>query len=214
LDNHDLIHAILEDRDHLPSRQIPSGSVFQFQGEFAEHIGIILSGRVFAQASTQEGYAIWLEEFGQNQLVGIESVFSGAPLGYELIAKTDVKIIYFTKEKFLALINSQPTAIELVLEEVASRLIQNTVRLIEANSLSAKGRICAELKRHSKPIGVEPDKFIIRPIPVFSEFALRVGSTRESVSRTVSDMAKFGVIERETGALIIPDMKKFDSYIK
>jgi len=197
-----LIDVILQHGKTPPARHIPDGTIFKRQGEQLEHIGIILSGTIFAQTSTKDGHSIWLEEFGPNQLIGIESIFSSIPLRYELIAKTNAKIAYYSKEEFLRLIQSHDEGLEIILS------------IVEANTLTAKGRICAELKRHSKPIGIEPDRFIIRPIPVFSEFALRVGSTRESVSRTVSNLAKTGVILRRTGALIISDMRKLEAYIK
>lgn len=209
-----LIDVILQHGKTPPARHIPDGTIFKRQGEQLEHIGIILSGTIFAQTSTKDGHSIWLEEFGPNQLIGIESIFSSIPLRYELIAKTNAKIAYYSKEEFLRLIQSHDEGLEIILKDISHRLIRNIDRIVEANTLTAKGRICAELKRHSKPIGIEPDRFIIRPIPVFSEFALRVGSTRESVSRTVSNLAKTGVILRRTGALIISDMRKLEAYIK
>lgn len=198
---------------NLIPRQFNPGEIFLYQGEKANQIGIILSGKVFAQTYTQDGHAIWLEDFGPNQLIGAESLFSNAPLAYELITKTDAKIAYLSRDKLLTLIKFHDAALDEILKDMSSRLIRNIERLIEANTLSTRGRICAELKRHSKPIGIEPDKHIIRPKPVFSEFALRVGSTRESVSRTVSDLSKKGVIFRQTGALIISDMGKLEACI-
>ena len=83
-------------------------------------------------------------------------------------------------------------------------------RLVEAITLSAPGRVCAELVRMSKPVGIDPDKRVIRPSPVFLEVALRVSSTRETVSRTVNALLKDGVLSRETGAMLIhaPDALK------
>jgi CRP-like cAMP-binding protein len=75
--------------------------------------------------------------------------------------------------------------------------------MIEAYTLSAKGRICAELSRLSRVIGKAPDTRIIRPNPVFVDLAQRVNSTRETVSRTVSDLQKKGILAREPGAIII-----------
>ena len=87
--------------------------------------------------------------------------------------------------------------------DLAARLEHMTSRLIEAFTLSAKGRVCAELSRLSKVIGVSPENLIIRPSPVFVELAERVNSTRETVSRTVSELQKKGIVSRESGALII-----------
>lgn len=76
-------------------------------------------------------------------------------------------------------------------------------RLVEAVTLSSPGRVCAELLRLSHPVGIEPDKLIIRPTPVFVELAKQIDSTRETVSRTVSQLQKSGVLSREPGALLI-----------
>ena len=155
-----------------------------------------------------------MEEFGPGDVIAIESVLSGKALPFELVAKTDVKIIHVPKHIFLNALTDNPKYLEIVLAEVSTRLIHNTERLIEAHTLSARGRICAELIRHSKPIGVDPGKHIIRPVPIFSKFALRVGSTRESVSRTVSSLVKKGILTRQAGALIIADMEKLEVCIK
>lgn len=185
-----------------------------FQGDKAKSVGLITFGKVLAQTYTQDGQSIWLEEFGPGEAIAIESVLSDKPLAFELVAKTDVKIIHVPKQIFLDALVANPIHLEKILTEVSTRLIQSTERLIEAHTLSAKGRICAELIRHSKPIGVEPGKHIIRPIPIFSKFALRVGSTRESVSRTVSSLVKKGVLTRQAGALIITDMERLELSIK
>ena len=87
-------------------------------------------------------------------------------------------------------------------------------RYIEALTLSAKGRVCAELYRLAYPIGVQPEHMIVRPNPVFVELAIRINSTRETVSRAVSELQKKGVLVRETGALIIRNPAALKSAIK
>jgi len=87
--------------------------------------------------------------------------------------------------------------------DLVIKLDHMTSRLIEAFSLSAKGRVCAELSRLSRVIGILPERLIIRPSPVFVELAERVNSTRETVSRTVSELQKKGILKREAGALIM-----------
>jgi len=100
-----------------------------------------------------------------------------------------------------------------VLSLLADRMSDLNERIIEAKTLSAKGRICSELKRRSKPIGIDPGKFIVRPTPIFTEFAFRVGSTRETVSRTISDLSKQGILIRKTGALLIPELSRLEANI-
>jgi len=58
------------------------------------------------------------------------------------------------------------------------------------------------------PIGIDPDRHIIRPSPVFVELARRLNSTRETVSRTVSELQNQGILAREPGALIIENPER------
>ena len=184
------------------------------QDECSDHIGLILSGKVIAQTYTLDGQRIWLEEFGSYDLLFLDTVFSHKPALCEWVAINDTQLMLITRNQFLSILMSDSNFGVEVLNILSSQLQYMTKRLIEANSLTAKGRICAELKRHTRVIGVSPEQYIIRPTPIFSEFAARVGSTRESVSRTVSGLVKMGVIIRKPGSLIVPDMKRLDACIK
>ena len=66
----------------------------------------------------------------------------------------------------------------------------------------------------SNPIGVDPDRHIVRPNPVFVDLALRINSTRETVSRTVSELQKKGIVSREPGALVIQSPEKLKASVK
>ena len=55
---------------------------------------------------------------------------------------------------------------------------------------------------------------IIRPNPIFIELAERVNSTRETVSRTVSELQKKGILAREPGAIIINDPDRLRQNIR
>ena len=77
-----------------------------------------------------------------------------------------------------------------------------------------RGQIIAELWRMARPVGNDPGSFIIRPRPVFSDFAQRLGSSRETVSRTVSSLVKKEILQRTTGALIVPNADRLESEIR
>ena len=67
-------------------------------------------------------------------------------------------------------------------------------RMVERTTLSATGRIYAELLRQAN----EADGRTIRPLPTMSELALIVQSTRETVSRTINDLERRGYIDRKS----------------
>jgi CRP/FNR family transcriptional regulator, cyclic AMP receptor protein len=86
-----------------------------------------------------------------------------------------------------------------ITRHLSGRLATMRRRMVEAAMLSATGRIAAELLRRAD---ASEDR-TIRPMPVFSDFAITVQSTRETVSRTVSQLEKRGVVKRVEGGLQI-----------
>ncbi|OYU73927.1 MAG: hypothetical protein CFE32_19435 [Alphaproteobacteria bacterium PA3] len=97
------------------------------------------------------------------------------------------------------LLESHPTLAMAVLRQVTARLSRTSRRMIERTTLSATGRIYAELLRQAG----EGDGRTIRPVPTMTELALIVQSTRETVSRTINDLERRGFITRDKDALMI-----------
>lgn len=189
--------------DSTTTRIYDAESVIALQGEDAQKIGYILSGRAKAVSFSENGEATWVGYFEAGDFFGHTTLLSENPPPFEIIAETDVKVLFVTATTMKELLSKQENLSLEIAKDLASRLDQMTHRLIEAFTLSAKGRICAELTRLSRVIGIAPDTRIIRPNPVFVELAERVNSTRETVSRTVSDLQKKGILAREPGAIII-----------
>lgn len=194
-------HQAISDR--TTTRDCDAGTVLALQGEEADKIGYVLSGRAKAVAYSEKGEATWVGYFHTGDFFGHTALLSDSPPPFEIIAETDVKVLYVTTATMQSLLNAHEGLGLEMAKDLALRLDHMTNRLIEAYTLSAKGRICAELSRLSRVIGIAPDTRIIRPNPVFVELAERVNSTRETVSRTVSDLQKKGILAREPGAIII-----------
>ncbi len=189
--------------DQTTKQRFTAKSVIALQGEETEKIGFILSGRAKAVSFSEDGEATWVGYFKENDFFGHTALLSENPPHFEIIAETDVEVLFVTAAIMTALLAEHETFSVDIAKDLARRLDQMTTRIIEAYTLSAKGRICAELSRLSRIIGKAPDTRIIRPNPVFVDLAERVNSTRETVSRTVSDLQKKGILAREPGAIII-----------
>jgi len=180
------------------------------QDEPADYVSLILSGRAKAVSYSENGDQTWLSYFTSGDFIGHVSLLSDQPINYEVVSETDITVLRIPVSAMESLLTQDIELNRVVSKDLARRLDNMMRRLVEAFTLSARGRICAELTRLSAPIGVDPGRHIIRPNPVFVDLALRVNSTRETVSRTVSDLQKKGVVSRAPGALIVesPDRLK------
>ena len=79
------------------------------------------------------------------------------------------------------------------------RLRQAAARMVERSTLSAAGRVYRELLRLAR-MG---DGRTIAPAPVLTAFAMRVDTTRETVSRAITTLVRRGIVRRDKDALVI-----------
>ena len=195
-------------------RQHSQDTVLLAQGQPIELLGLVISGSAVARVFTAQGAMVWLDEFQPGDWIGSETLSSGALSAYEVTAQSDVEILYVSQSDITRVLAGNAQLLGAFSSKNLAVLQRRTEHLIAAKTLSATGRICAELKRRARPIGIERGHFIIRPTPIFSDVAFRAATTRESVSRLVSTLSRHGIIQRKTGALVIPDMTIFETKLK
>lgn len=200
--------------DRTQTRVFAVGDIIAMQGEAVESVGYILSGRAKAVTYSEDGTATWVGYFESGDFFGHMSLLADTTLSFEISAESDVRAVILSTHVMRDVITQEKELGLQLANDLARRLDMMTRRLIEAFTLSAKGRVCAELARLSNVIGIMPEHRIIRPSPVFVDVALRVNSTRETVSRTVSDLQKKGIIERQAGALVILDPERLKAAIQ
>ncbi len=204
--------AILQSRGRKKS--FAAGAPVLYQGEDAQDIGLVISGKAKAVSYSEGGEETWLGRFCEGEFFGHISFLTQMPIGFEVTAETDMQALMIPAAAVNDMLGKDTDLGREFSKDLALRLSTMINRLIEALTLSAKGRVCAELMRLANPIGVDPDKLLVRPNPVFVELALRINSTRETVSRTVSELQKKGVLSREPGAILIHKPQALKASIK
>lgn len=206
-DPHDWIDALLP---YGHTKEFKLGETIVVQGQENRMVYFVLSGKVKAVTYSEQGQETWLDVFVQGALFGHAWMLTQSMADCEIVAEVGTQLLQISAYKFQELMKTEAGFSKMVSRDLGKRLNLMSVRLVEATTLSSPGRVCAELMRLSNPIGIDTTKLIVRPNPVFTELARRINSTRETVSRTVSRLAKEGVIKRETGAILIlkPDALK------
>lgn len=203
------------DLEKLSKHKVYSANeTIAFQGELSEHVGFILSGKAKAVSYSENGDETWLGRFSEGEFFGHTSFLTQSPVNFEITAETNLTILLISINNIRDLFETHSDIGRVFAKDLAARLDMMMRRLVEALTLSAKGRVCAELIRMSNPIGVDPSRHIVRPNPVFVDLALRINSTRETVSRTVSELQKKGIVSKEPGALIIQSPEKLRASVK
>lgn len=164
-----------------------------------DETSLIALGRAAEVAYGRDGAMLVLHQIGQGELYGS---LLGSGLGErtgQVEALSDGRAAHFGTGAVVRLMESYPCVGLAVTRQLSARIEAMRRRMVESALLCATGRIAAELLRQAG----QSDDRTIRPMPVFSELAIQVQSTRETVSRTVSAWEKRGIVKRVEGALLI-----------
>lgn len=187
------------------------GQTILFQGARAEYIGLVLSGEVEAVNYSENGQEIWMGDFASGEFFAQLALLENSISSLEFSAKTKAEVMLIRPQIILKELSQDESFLAHFTKDFATRLARATTGFLDTHTKTTKGRICAELLRLSVEIGIDPGKYIIRPNPVYTKLARRLNSTRETVSRTVSDLQTMGVISRSPGALVVEDIDKLKS---
>jgi len=160
---------------------------------------------------SEDGDEIWLDEYQPGTMFGEISVLSGEPRSADIVAITEVTLAAFPEDVFVKLMEKHGSIGLRMSQMLAKRVHKTTRRLFELSSFSAKGRVYAELLRMASPTDDENDTRVIAELPTFSVFAKKVNSTRETVSRTVNELARMGFVSRVGNRLDILDVEGIES---
>ena len=180
-------------------RAFPARAVILRQGESAGATFLLVDGRAHALLYAMEGQVVLLHEFLPGDLFGAIACERPEPEEAETLAVEDVRALAFLAADFVALIEMHGCVALAVSKMLLKRLRALSARMAERTTLSAAGRVHAELLRLAR-LG---DGRTIAPAPVLAALAVRVHSTRETVSRTINALERRGIIRRADDALII-----------
>jgi CRP-like cAMP-binding protein len=179
------------------SRHCPRATILP-GGASEPGIHLMVSGHARMVAISVDGRLVLVCDYLSGEIFG-EGALTGDTDAHEVIAVDLVETGAFPPATFLSLMTNHPCIALAVSRAVIARLRATTQRLVEGNTLSAPGRIHAELLRLARA----GKDMTIRPAPVLSVLALGVQSTRETTSRTIAALERRGIIRRDSESLTI-----------
>lgn len=180
-------------------RRYPPRAVILRQGDRGSETYLLVAGRAQALLYGLDGQLVLLQEFAPGDIFGALAEPDPEPQPADVVAVDEVRAAIILAMDFLALIDVHASLGLAVSRLLLKQLRAATGRMVERSTLSAVGRVHAELLRLARAA----DGHTIRPVPVFAALAIRVQSTRETVSRTISALERRGLVRREADALVL-----------
>ena len=174
----------------------------------------VISGRVRVVNHSLSGREIAFHEMDAGGYFGELAAIDGRPRWATVVALTDSLLASVAPDTYVNLLHDHPEMAIEVLRELARFVRASTDRIMELSTLGAHNRVHSEILREARALATEGDNSArISPIPVHADIASRVSTTRETVARVLSDLAKQGLVKREKNALVVKDLEQLEMLV-
>ena len=178
------------------------------EGHVPDGLYVVLRGRVNLVRMGDGGRDLILSTLGPGDVLGESCAFDQSGMSTSAVAATPVELLRVPAETISAHVRREPeTMVRLV------RLLSDKLRDIEnvASSLALHDveerlrRTLIRLVRRQGRRAPAASGWILAPVPTQSELARMVGSCRETVSRTLSAMARNGLVSSSGRRMVLDE---------
>jgi CRP/FNR family transcriptional regulator, cyclic AMP receptor protein len=183
---------------------LPAGAILFVEGQSPRGIFIVCSGRVNLSTTSREGKILILKTAEPGEALGLSATISG--VGYEATAETAIpsQLNFVDRKHLLELIRSC-SEIGLHTAQHLSRDFQEAYRDIHDLVLtrSSAGKLARLLLSQSPSRTAEALETRFQASMTHEEMAQRIGASRETVTRLLSDLKRKQLIRLDGPTLII-----------
>lgn len=172
-------------------RTYPKGSVIVFEDDPGDALYLVASGQVKVVLIGEDGREVILSVLGEGSFFGEMSLIDDQPRSATVIAMTDAAVLVLRREDFQSRLRNSPEVGIALLRELSRRLRRADEKIGSLVLLDVNGRVADLILRFAdEEDGTKVTKKITHHV-----IAQMIGSSRETVSRTMRDFVERGLIQ-------------------
>jgi CRP/FNR family cyclic AMP-dependent transcriptional regulator len=180
----------------------------------SREVYFIVSGKVRIVNYSLSGREVTFDDLNAGEYFGELAAIDSQPRSANVMALENTTVATLTNETFRELLLEHPEVMMHIMEHMAHVIRASTERIMDLSTLGANNRVHAELLRLSKPCMRDGNTAAIEPIPIHSDIASRVSTTRETVARVLGDLSRTELVERNGDKLIILDVDRLTDMVE
>jgi CRP/FNR family cyclic AMP-dependent transcriptional regulator len=186
----------------------PANQVIVCEGDVAEAMYVIASGRAKVTLYHRAGREVILSVLGEGDFFGEMSLFDSAPRSATVQAIEDCRLLRLGKKEFLALLARHHEVAMTLMGGLIARLREANDKIESLAVIDVKGRVARLLLDESRLVNgrTQVPRRLSR-----AEIARMVGASREMVSRVMTSLEKAGQIRSEGGIIYLSNTGSFPS---
>ncbi len=185
---------------------LPAGAILFVEGQNPRGMFVLCSGRVNLSTTSKDGKLLLLKTAEPGEVLGLSATISG--MGYEVTAETATpcQVNFIDRNHTLALMQTH-TEFGIQAARCLSRGFHEAYRDIHDLMLSktSAGKLARLLLSQSPLPELDAPEIRIASLMTHEEMAHRIGASRETVTRLLTDMKRKQLIRLDGPTLVIRD---------
>jgi CRP-like cAMP-binding protein len=188
-------------------RAYPKNSVILFEDDPGDALYVVKQGQVKVVLIGEDGREVILSVLGEGDFFGEMALIDDEPRSAHVIAMSDSSLLVLRREDFQGLLMQTPGIALAMLRELTRRLRRVDEKVGSLVLLDVNGRVARLLLDLAEEAGGER---ITRRL-THHTIAQMIGSSRETVSRTMRELVDKGFIEVSRRDIVIRDRSALES---
>jgi CRP-like cAMP-binding protein len=184
----------------------PSGTLLMREGQAPDGLYVVLRGRINLVRAVDGGRDLILSSLGPGEVFGEACAVEGVGASTTAVAAVASDVARIPSDVLLAHLRRDPNTSMRIMKLMSQKLrdvesVASGLALcdVEERLRQTLVRLAKRQGRHSPA----DDGWILAPVPTQSELARMVGSCRETVSRTLSSMARSGLLSANGRRMVL-----------
>jgi CRP-like cAMP-binding protein len=173
----------------------------------------VLEGRVRVVDYSPGGREVIYAVLGPGSHFGELAAIDGRGRSASVLAIEDCVLAAITPDDLDSLLRRFPDVAIALVRHLVAVIRTSDERITELSTLGALQRVGRELLRLAAPRADEPNVGAIARLPTQGSIAAQTGTTRETVARTLAQLAHDGLIARHGRHLRIPDRARLEALL-
>jgi CRP/FNR family transcriptional regulator len=200
-------HDVVRSMDAISHHTVmPAEAMLFAEGQKPRGLFVLCSGRVKLTTTSKDGKMLILKQAEAGEVLGLSAAISGT--NYQMNAETSTacQLNFIGRQDFMNLLQNE-SEVGVKSAVWLSREFQGAYRDIHDLVLarSSSGKLARLLLSCARNDFRDSPEVHLRPAMTHEEMAQRIGASRETVTRLLSDLKKRRLIRLEGATLVIRD---------
>jgi len=190
-------------------------SVILLENDSGSALFVIITGKVKVSRVSDDGREVILSILSDSDFFGEMAILDGLSRSANVTAIEDVEIFMIQRSDFLDLLYNHPEVSIALMQELTKRLRAADMKIKSLSLKDAEGKVATVILQLADDIGrIRQGVVEIEKLPYQQDLANMAGTSRETISRTIHQFAKKGLIEIDGSKLRILNYEKFKEMFK